>query len=455
MNKSDAYAKALSAALPPDLASPADVRRFLAQQLPAPVLIDESRATLLAEAVGRFPVQVRPPEEAMPQLETLLAFAFEYQRSGESEEVWASLADGLTGAVWRSLSALSGALSFLDDRNASDSSGTTQTGLRPDYCLWLYGALVLKAEHKRKRSELNKALEDLVKKMSTWNPLVMRGMPFLPCYVVAGDLIQFVVLVPGPAGSVRTEPVTDTLSMSVPAERLRVLAISFNMFRLLVWLRSRMPDTVLPLFKPQLRNDGDSITVHDNYIVKRCAVLAPSGVYDCLADGAIPCAVRVLSVKPPTKTQLFACLKLEPVALEVKPRDEAELRRALTCVLMALAALHARGFVHRDVRWPNVLRADAAGDAWLLCDFELADVIGEPLPGSWTINPDHVAPEVRVPDTPYTAPDDVWQVGRLLSSAGLEQLSPAAVAFAAVLQQPRSERPSASAALAQPWLAAI
>jgi hypothetical protein len=455
-NLSDTYAKALAAALPNNLSTSADVRLFLAQPLPAPVLVDESHAVLLADGVGRFPMQARPPEHAMPNLEALLAFAFDYQMSGGSEEVWASLADVLTGHVWRLLSALSGALSFVDDRNTADASGSTLTGLRPDYCVWVNGALVLKAEHKRTRAELAKALSELQSKMSTWNPLVMRGMPFLPCFAVGGDLIQFALLTPGPpVGSVRLEAVTDTLSMRVPADRLRVLAVSFNMFRILVWLRGRMPDVaVMPLFQPQLRSDGGSITVFDDHVVKRCAVLAPAAVYNCLASGAIPCAVRVLDVKPATAPHLFARLKLQPVALEAKPRDEAQLRRALACVLMALEALHAAGFVHRDVRWPNVLRADADGHAWLLCDFELADAIGKPLPGTWAISPDRVAPEVRALGTPYTASDDIWQVGRLLASADLGQLPPAAAEFAAALQAPRAERPTASAARAHPWLVA-
>jgi hypothetical protein len=72
-DESDAYARALLAAAPGALATPADVRSFLAQPPPFPVLVDESHATLLAEGANCFPMQVRPPERSMAELEALLS----------------------------------------------------------------------------------------------------------------------------------------------------------------------------------------------------------------------------------------------------------------------------------------------------------------------------------------------------------------------------------------------
>ena len=36
--------------------------------------------------------------------------------------------------------------------------------------------------------------------------------------------------------------------------------------------------------------------------------------------------------------------------------NETELRVAIRFILTVIGALHAREFVHRDVRWPNVLQ---------------------------------------------------------------------------------------------------
>ncbi len=448
VDESDAYAKALLATAPGALDTPADVRRFLAQPLPLPVLVDESHATLLAEGAGCFPMHVRPPDRAMSELEALLESAFRWHVADGSEEVWASVADALVGRVWRTLSALSGTFSYGDDRNTVDRTGATQPRLRPDYCAYSNNVLVAKAEHKATSDELPVALDELASKMNVWNAVVMRGMPFLPCFAVGGKLIQFAVVRSGPGGVACVEPVTDPMSMASPRDRLRVVATAFNMFRILAALRARMPAHVIPLYKEQRRADG-SVTVFDDHVIKTCRCVAPEVVYDALMSGDIPCAVRVLERTLPSAAHPLARFKLSPVALQTLPCDEAELRRAVTAVLRALAALHARGFVHRDVRWPNVL-ADGHG-GWLLVDFELADVAGAPLPAA-AVFPDAVAPEVRVPDAPYTPVDDVWQVGRLLASAGVS-LSPDATAFAAALTAPQAARLSAAQALAHTWLA--
>jgi hypothetical protein len=322
--------------------------------------------------------------------------------------------------------------------------------LRPDYCGWSSHALVMKAEHKAELAALQAALAELASKMHGWNALVMRGAPFLPCFAVGGHLLQFAVVYRGPNGTACVQPVTDPLSMSTGRDRLRVVAASFNMFRIMTWLRARMPDHVIPLYVEQPRADGGSVTVFDDHVIKRCRRVAPAAVYDALASGGgIPCAVRVVEHTRPCAEHPLARLKLQPVALQTLPRDEAELRRAAAAVLRALAALHARGFVHRDVRWPNVL-ADGTG-GWLLVDFELADVAGEPLP-TGAIDPDAVAPEARALGAPYTPAADAWQVGRLMLSAGVAQLSPDAAALAAALSAALPARLGAEEALAHAWL---
>jgi hypothetical protein len=51
------------------------------------------------------------------------------------------------------------------------------------------------------------------------------------------------------------------------------------------------------------------------------------------------------------------------------PRTVEEARLAMRCVLEALEWLHGHGVVHRDVRWPNVLKTDV--DRFMLIDLEL------------------------------------------------------------------------------------
>jgi hypothetical protein len=46
---------------------------------------------------------------------------------------------------------------------------------------------------------------------------------------------------------------------------------------------------------------------------------------------------------------------LAPLGVQRMPADEEELKAAVKAVLTALRGLHSNGFVHRDIRWENVL----------------------------------------------------------------------------------------------------
>jgi serine/threonine protein kinase len=57
------------------------------------------------------------------------------------------------------------------------------------------------------------------------------------------------------------------------------------------------------------------------------------------------------------------------------------LKFAIKCVLNGLAALHALGIIHNDVRWPNIMLHPVTGN-WCLIDFERASSPGAILPDS-------------------------------------------------------------------------
>lgn len=56
----------------------------------------------------------------------------------------------------------------MSNRNAVDHSNATRPKLRPDFCLWMNDALVLKAELKQAPSELGAAKDELMSKMRGW-----------------------------------------------------------------------------------------------------------------------------------------------------------------------------------------------------------------------------------------------------------------------------------------------
>lgn len=100
-------------------------------------------------------------------------------------------------------------------------------------------------------------------------------------------------------------------------------------------------------------------------------------------------------------------LKLTPVGSRVKPGTAAELLTLVHSLLETLAALHALGLCHRDIRRDNIIWYKGE---WLLIDWELAGPADEKLPYRIKRVPDEVAARVQ----PYTKQCDLWQVRRLL-----------------------------------------
>jgi len=101
----------------------------------------------------------------------------------------------------------------------------------------------------------------------------------------------------------------------------------------------------------------------------------------------------------------------------VLPQNEHELLVAIFCVTTALAKLHEHGYMHRDIRWPNVIKyKDRA--AWFIIDFEHA--------GRFPSSKDSVAELVVGTHAPemftkpfHTASVDLWGVGRLIADSGV------------------------------------
>ena len=133
--------------------------------------------------------------------------------------------------------------------------------------------------------------------------------------------------------------------------------------------------------------------------------------------------MTVVLVAPPLTAGGLSTLRVTPVCVERVPASEDELQCAVRCVLTALAALHGHGFVHRDVRWPNVLAGPSS--TWLLADWELAAEDGAPLPRG-ALRDALLPPDLAAAADgsaggdadgalgPYVAADDVWAVGRLM-----------------------------------------
>ena len=190
-----------------------------------------------------------------------------------------------------------------------------------------------------------------------------------------------------------------------------------NIFRLLRLLVQRIPDriTVLPLGRMMTREHGVSITFKMDSVVKRVksfntqlncnpdfdivrevtCILCCEATLECEGScctgiswcghmrlfALVACCVPIVIVDALTclnNLQVYNAtstssnvvhgtpelceesgvysVELEPLGYVCLPSSEHELKCAIKGVLSALVDLHGRGFVHRDLRWDNILR---------------------------------------------------------------------------------------------------
>ncbi len=81
-------------------------------------------------------------------------------------------------------------------------------------------------------------------------------------------------------------------------------------------------------------------------------------------------------------------LDMKPVGLQRQPRTSDELKDCLVCILTALQDLHGRGYVHLDLRWPNVIIVSRR--SWYIIGGEYVRKAGDPYPQNLRICDDDV-----------------------------------------------------------------
>ena len=146
----------------------------------------------------------------------------------------------------------------------------------------------------------------------------------------------------------------------------------------------------------------------DDHVIKSCKPTNQE-IYDLLSgeEQKLRNAVKFNVVKRSSEDHDRVLLEIRPVCLQILPDNIDDLCNAIRCVLTALEDLHSHGFVHRDVRWPNVLKH---GDTWLLADFELVGGAGDKFPGNLQVK--CLPPEYS--EAGFTSKGDVYSVGILV-----------------------------------------
>jgi serine/threonine protein kinase len=132
-------------------------------------------------------------------------------------------------------------------------------------------------------------------------------------------------------------------------------------------------------------------------------------LYRILLNDRIPHLIYPLEAARIHGPNKHLCVLLMPIGIGRHPRTSDEIHDAILPVLTALSGLHSRGWVHRDIRWPNIL---LSGGEWFLFDLEWADKVDAGLPPSKSA---FIPPELRdCEDAVWGTSADMWQVGQLL-----------------------------------------
>ncbi|KAG2422912.1 hypothetical protein HXX76_015664 [Chlamydomonas incerta] len=281
------------------------------------------------------------------------------------------------------------------DRNVADTSGATIKSLRPDYLCWVNGALVLKGEEKAQSAQLEDAIQELTTKMSiAWAPGLVPGKrpPCMLAFAAAGTMLQFFCIQPPESdgdGGAQATPISNALDLNTSVGRLGALTASCNIWRLLAGYASHAPTVPLEYGFISRSPDGlRNCCLLQGFVRKSIANFAtkqaPFASFELLKDVYTKMAkvthrrhiIQVYNIAGHAGPQLVDdvyIVHLAPVGVPNRgpPADLHALAHAVSGVLHGLAALHSEGFVHRDVRWPNVIFLPAEG-RWLLIDLEHA-----------------------------------------------------------------------------------
>ncbi|CAG8636875.1 7798_t:CDS:2 [Paraglomus occultum] len=317
------------------------------------------------------------------------------------------------------------------DRNQKDSQSTTVGSNRPDVLLQENNVLIFKAEEKGQMEDFGKAVTELTKKFNTIDPLAFGSVQFMICYAAAGPLIRFYAL-DASQSNTNTAPtttlleLTDRLDISTLNGRKNVLHTVINIARILVTIRDQLHDNAFPIGKI-ITTDKSTIVFEDILVIKTIPEKAlPYGdnprnrtkflqkMYICALN--VPGLVQIDEEPkffPKPNGKGFYQVKLVTQGVQRLPRDENELCEMTKSILTGLVKLHQGGFVHCDIRLPNIVYDNHAQDGYkyILIDFEHGLHAGTHV--NITLNE---WDENTLDHGKYKPSSDMYQLGKLLEN---------------------------------------
>jgi len=241
------------------------------------------------------------------------------------------------------------------------------------------------------------------------------------------------------------------------AGRFRLLLALLNIARLFRTIASLCPESGMDEYTTLFRGNGIKIHIEPRRVVKcfpktlfQHARSHLEEVYTILKDRSIPNVDHLHCVDSYHKRLIF-----HPRGDDKKPSTLAELFRALQDILRAVTELHKASWMHRDIRWANVIKHRDGSGSWFMIDFMDAAQSPQSAASGRHLSKKEHAPEI-FNNTSHTVAVDIWSIGHLILTSGhkvygswYDMGSERTKFLTSLLHDDPLQRPAAAAALNQ------
>ncbi|KAL7685709.1 putative protein kinase [Plasmopara halstedii] len=302
---------------------------------------------------------------------------------------------------------------FVNARRERDTNHHSSTAKqRPDFMFFLNEVCVFRGEEKQPAVDMQIPRLELSEKL-IWSYGII---PYLFGYAASGYKIQLFAMVRAGDGLTNVDTIRiGSFDLERIADRFRMVLALLNLCLLFPAIAEACPDSGRNEYMDIYCCKGVVVRLNPTSVEKVFLLEKDIDqlelIYRIIKNADVPHVDRLIKVKRSTKTATF-----EPCGMMVKPSNLLELFVALRFVLEALIVLHRELVIHRDIRWPNVIKRRDC-DAWFLIDFADAAISPQHFPNGEHLTNEEHAPEIFVSGGTHTTAVDLWGVGYLIETS--------------------------------------
>ncbi|KAF1326915.1 Crinkler, partial [Globisporangium splendens] len=308
--------------------------------------------------------------------------------SGATEDSFHSFWDDLICNV------LNVVLSGIGASERSSNQFSSTGPKRPDFLFVVDSFCVFRGEEKAPGARIETPRRELFEKL-IWT---YGDVPYLFGYAAVGFKVNLYAIARNSASSQVDAIELGSFDLKNLGGRFRLLLAILNISRLLRSITSLCPESGRDEYQSVVRSNG--VEVH----------LEPARVVKIFPDVATFQNTKWHLKR--LQTNVFISR-----GIDTMPSSVEELFHALRGVLSALVKLHEAGWMHRDIRWSNVIKRRDNSNSWFLIDFIDAAESPQCKPSGRHLSQEEHAPEIHNGDH-HTTAVDMWSVGYLIETTG-------------------------------------